>query len=67
MEQAEVAPGVWLPTRTEYEFTGRKFLFPFAEHQVIEASHYRRLGSLQQALVVVQNELSSGKTFSEDP
>jgi len=67
MEQAEVAPGIWLPTRTEYEFTGRKFLFPFAEHQVIESTHYRRLGSLQQALVVVQNELSTGKAFSEDP
>ena len=48
MEQAEVAPGIWLPTRTEYEFTGRKFLFPFAEHQVIDASHYRRLGSIQR-------------------
>jgi hypothetical protein len=67
MEQAEVAPGIWLPTRTEYEFTGRKFLFPFAEHQVIEASHYRRVGSLQEALAIAQNELSSGKTFSEDP
>jgi hypothetical protein len=67
MEQAEVAPGIWLPTVTEYEFTGRKFLFPFAEHQTIEASHYRRLGSLQEALAIVQNELSSGKTFSEDP
>ncbi len=67
MEQVEVALGVWLPTRTEYEFTGRKFLFPFAEHQVIEASHYRRLGSLQEALAIVQNELSTGKTFSEDP
>jgi hypothetical protein len=67
MEQAEVTPGVWLPTRTEYEFTGRKFLFPFAEHQVIEASHYRRLGSLQDMLAIAQNELSSGKTFSEDP
>lgn len=67
MEQAEVAPGIWLPTRTEYQFTGRKFLFPFAEHQVIEASHYRRIGSLQDALVIVQNELSTGKSFSEDP
>jgi hypothetical protein len=67
MEQAEVAPGIWLPTRTEYQFAGRKFLFPFAEHQVIETSHYRRLGSLQDALAVVQGELSSGKTFSEDP
>jgi hypothetical protein len=67
MEQAEVAPGIWLPTHTEYDFTGRKFLFPFAENQVIEASHYRRVGSLQEALAIAQNELSSGKTFSEDP
>lgn len=67
MEQAPVAPGIWLPTRTEYQFTGRKFLFPFAEHQVITASHYRRLGSPQDALAVVQNELSTGKTFREDP
>lgn len=67
MEQAEVTPGIWLPTRTEYEFAGRKFLFPFAEHQVIEASHYRRIGSPQEALAMVQNELSSRKTFSEDP
>ena len=67
LEQAPVAPGIWLPTRTEYQFTGRKFLFPFAEHQVITSSRYRRIGSPQEALVVVQNELSTGKTFSEDP
>src|SRR5579862_9771286 len=67
LEQAPLAPGIWLPTRTEYQFTGRKFLFPFAEHQVITASHYRRIGSPQEALAVVQNELSTGKTFSEDP
>ncbi len=67
MEQAEVAPGIWLPTRTEYEFTGRKFLFPFAEHQVIDAGHYRRLGSIQDMLAIAQNELATGKTFSEDP
>jgi hypothetical protein len=67
MEQAEVAPGIWLPTRTDYEFTGRKFLFPFAEHQAIEASHYHRLGSLEEALATAQNELATGKTFREDP
>ena len=26
MEQAEVAPGIWLPTHYQYDFTGRKFL-----------------------------------------
>ncbi len=67
MEQAEVAPGVWQPTRYQYDFTGRKFLFPFEEHQVVETSHYRRIGSPQQALAVVQDELANGKSSAGDP
>jgi len=40
MEQAEVSPGIWLPTHMQYDFAGRKFLFPFEQHQTIDASHY---------------------------
>ena len=67
MEQAEVAPGIWLPTRYDYDFAGRKFVFPFDQHQTIEASHYRRVGPPSEALAVARNELASGKSFSEDP
>jgi hypothetical protein len=67
LEQAEVAPGVWLPTRYQYDYTARKFLFTFEEHQFIEASHYRRLGPPKQALLVAQDELSNGKPISADP
>jgi hypothetical protein len=67
LDQMEFAPGVWLPTRYQYDFAGRKFLFSFDQHQVIEVSHYRRIGAPKEALVIVQGELSSGKTFSEDP
>src|SRR6202050_4378637 len=67
MDQAEVAPGIWLPTHYQYDFAGRKFLFSFDQHQIIEVSHYRRIGAPSQALQIVQNELSSGKTYSEDP
>jgi hypothetical protein len=67
LEQAEVAPGVWLPTRYQYDYTARKFLFTFEEHQFIEASHYRRLGPPEQALLVAQDELSNGKPISADP
>jgi hypothetical protein len=66
-EQAEVAPGVWLPTRYQYDFTARKFLFTFEQHQFIEVSHYRRLGSPKQALLVVQDELANGKPAPADP
>lgn len=67
LDQMEFAPGVWLPTRYQYDYAGRKFLFSFDQHQVIEVSHYRRIGTPKEALAMVQNELSSGKTFSEDP
>jgi hypothetical protein len=67
LDQMEIAPGVWLPTRYQYDYAGRKFLFSFDQHQVIEVSHYRRIGTPKEALAVVQNELSSGKTFREDP
>ena len=67
MEQEEVAPGIWLPTRYGYDFAGRKFLFSFEEHQAIEASHYRKVGSPQDALALVKSELASGKPFSGDP
>ncbi len=67
LDQMEIAPGVWLPTRYQYDYAGRKFLFSFDQHQVIEISRYRRIGAPKEALAIVQNELSSGKTFSEDP
>jgi hypothetical protein len=67
MEQAEIAPGIWLPTHYQYDYAGRKFLFTFDQHQIIEVSRYRRVGPPKEALQTVQNELSSGKTFSEDP
>jgi hypothetical protein len=67
LEQSEVAPGVWLPVRYQYDFSGRKFLFTFEEHRYVEASRYRRLGPPKQALELVQNELASGKLFNGDP
>jgi hypothetical protein len=66
MEQAEAAPGIWLPTRYQYDFSGRKFLFSFTQHQTIEASHYRRIGPPSEALVAIQKELASGKPAPGD-
>ncbi|MFZ3217221.1 MAG: hypothetical protein WA192_14285 [Candidatus Acidiferrales bacterium] len=67
MEQAEVAPGIWLPMRYQYDFTARKFLFTFEEHQSIEASQYRRVGPPKQALALAESELASGKSVYGDP
>jgi hypothetical protein len=66
-DQAEVAPGIWLPTRYQYDFTARKFLFPFEQHQYVEISQYHRDGSPKQALALVQYELANGKSAYGDP
>jgi hypothetical protein len=67
MEQEELAPGVWLPTRYQYDFSGRKFLFPFEEHRLIEVRRYRRVGPPKEALALVREELANGTPFLADP
>jgi hypothetical protein len=67
LDQSEVQPGIWLPTHYQYDFSGRKFLFSFEEHELIDARHYRRVGNPPEALTLVHGELASGKTFDEDP
>ena len=67
LDQTEVSPGIWLPSRYQYDFSGRKFLFSFEEHQSIESTHYRYIGSTKEAMAVAQSELASGKPLAGDP
>ena len=67
LEQAEAAPGIWLPTRYDYNFSGRKFLFSLEVHELTEVSHYRRIGPPQEALLAIRRELSSGATPPASP
>jgi len=62
MDQSEAAPGIWLPNRYQYDYTGRKFLFTFEDHQYTEVSRYRRLGTPKERLAMIESELSSGKS-----
>jgi hypothetical protein len=67
LEQSEIAPGVWFPTRYQYDFMGRKFLFGFEMHEYTEISHYRRLGTPKEALALVRRELLGGEGTPGDP
>lgn len=67
LEQTEVSPGIWLPVRRQYDFMGRKFLFPFEEHQLIEDEQYRRLGPPNRILADVRNEIASRKPAPANP
>jgi hypothetical protein len=59
MEQAEAAPGVWLPTRFEYRLDGRKFVFGFELNEVTTINSYRRIGPPAEALAAVRHELNN--------
>lgn len=67
IDQSEVAPGVWLPTHYDYDFAGRKFLFPFTEHETIDVSRYKHIGPPEDALAEVTSELASGDSPLNDP
>jgi hypothetical protein len=67
LEQTEVSPGIWLPVRRQYDYMGRKFLFPFEEHQLIEDTHYLLLGSPNRILTDVRNEIASRKPAPANP
>jgi len=58
LEQAEVQPGIWLPTFYQYDFVGRKFLFVFEIHERREESRYQRIGPPNEALIAIRRELS---------
>ena len=57
----KVAEGVWLPTRMQYDFKGRKFVFGFELHEAVEASHYRHIGGPRLALAAIRRELNSAQ------
>ena len=59
MEQTEVSPGLWLPIRYDYSFTGRKFLFGFSLYEATTISNYRRIGPPAEALAAIRRELAS--------
>ncbi|HUJ30109.1 MAG TPA: hypothetical protein VLY23_02430 [Candidatus Acidoferrum sp.] len=67
LDQAPVAPGIWLARRYQYDFSGRKFLFMFEVHQVVESRQYHRVGPPKEALALVQNEMATGKVVTSDP
>jgi hypothetical protein len=67
MDQAEVSPGVWLPTHYQFDFSGREFLFSIERHESIDVTRYRYIGSPKDALIVAQSELASGKPLAGDP
>ena len=56
-ERYEFAPGVWLPTYSQYDFDARKLFSQISMHQKMFASQYRRVGTPADAIPIVKAEL----------
>lgn len=56
-EKYELFPGIWLPTYTQYDFDGRRFLLPVAIHERTFYKDYKRVGPPGEAVRVVRDEL----------
>ena len=57
-DRYEVAPGVWLPSFTQFDFDGRKFFSNFAVHEKTFYSEYKRIGTPAEAIPLIQAELN---------
>lgn len=57
-DRYEVAPGLWLPTFSQYDFDGRKFFSSFGVHEKTFDSGYKRVGPPAEALAKFQAELA---------
>jgi hypothetical protein len=56
-ERYQVAPGLWLPSFTQYDFDGRKLFSAFSIHERTFYSNYRYIGPPKKALEVIRKEL----------
>lgn len=56
-ERYEFAPGVWLPSFSQYDFDARKLFSQITVHQKTFATNYRRVGPPANAIPLVKAEL----------
>src|ERR1700682_189162 len=58
-DRYEMAPGLWLPTFSEYDFDGRRFFMNFSLHERTFYSNYRFIGPPREALRAIRAELGT--------
>ena len=56
-ERYEFAPGVWLPSFSQYDFDARRLFSQISVHQKTFATNYRRVGPPADAIPLVKAEL----------
>jgi len=66
-ERWELAPGLWLPTYSQYDFDGRRLFVNFSMHERTFYTQYKRIGPPKEALAEIRAELSKPAPSTGDP
>ena len=66
-ERYEIAPGLWFPTYSQYDFDGRRLFVSFSIHEHTIYSQYRRIGPPKEALQAIRAELGKTSSANADP
>jgi hypothetical protein len=57
-DRYEMAPGLWLPSFSQYDFDGRKFFSTFSVHEKTFYSDYKKIGPPVEAVPQIQSEIA---------
>ena len=57
-DRYEMAPGIWLPSFTQYDFDGRKLFSNISVHEKTFHTAYKRIGPPAEAIPQIQSELA---------
>lgn len=57
-DRYEMAPGLWLPSFTEYDFDGRKLFSSFSVHEKTFYSAYKKIGPPAEAIPQIRSEIA---------
>jgi hypothetical protein len=66
-ERYEMAPGLWLPSYSQYDFDGRRLFVSFSIHERTFYTQYRRIGPPKEALATIRTELGKSGGANGDP
>jgi hypothetical protein len=66
-ERYEMAPGLWFPSYSQYDFDGRRLFVSFAIHERTFYSQYRWIGPPKEALAAIRTELGKATASNGDP
>jgi hypothetical protein len=66
-ERYEMAPGLWPPSYSQYDFDGRRLFVSFSIHERTFYTQYRRIGPPKEALAAIRAELGKPGAVTADP